>query len=80
MLKQTRCGFLLLAVFLASQLLASTSCAQENSITPNDAAKHIGEVQSVCGMVASIKLASQSKKQPTFINLDQPYPTKFSRL
>ena len=76
MLKQTRWSFLILAFFLASQLTTSISYAQENSITANDAAKHAGEVQTVCGMVASSKFASQSKKQPTFINLDQPYPNQ----
>jgi hypothetical protein len=30
----------------------------------------------VCGMVASSKFASQSKKQPTFINLDKAYPNQ----
>jgi DNA/RNA endonuclease YhcR with UshA esterase domain len=79
MLKQTRWGLLILlvlTVLLAGQLITSISYAQEESITPNDAAKHIGEVQTVCGMVASSKFASQSKKQPTFINLDQPYPNQ----
>ena len=62
--------FLILAVFLASELIASVSHAQENSITPNDAAKHMREVQTLCGMVVSTKFASQSKRQPTFIILE----------
>jgi hypothetical protein len=41
-----------------------------------EAGSHIGEVQTVCGMVASSKFASQSKKQPTFINLDKAYPNQ----
>ena len=74
--RQSLLVFLLLTVLLASQLITSVSYAQEISITANDAAKHIGEMQTVCGMVASSKFASQSKKQPTFINLDQPYPNQ----
>ena len=79
MMKQTRWGllvFALVTVLLVSQLLSSISYAQENSITASDAAKHIGEVQTVCGVVASSKFASRSKKQPTFINLDQPFPNQ----
>ena len=82
MLKPNRWGLLIfsvITVLFAGQLIASVSHAQENSITANDAAKHIGEVQTVCGMVASAKFLSQTKKLATFLNLDQPYP-KFSRL
>ena len=67
---------MVILVILTSQFITSISYAQENSITANDAAKHIGEVQTVCGMVASSKFSSQSNKQPTFINLDQPYPNQ----
>src|SRR5271157_2334364 len=77
MLKQNRWGLvilLLLSAFLATLMITSGSYAQENSITPNDAAKHIGEVQTVCGMVASSKFSSQSKRQPTFINCNRSAP------
>jgi DNA/RNA endonuclease YhcR with UshA esterase domain len=59
---------------LTTLILSSVSPAQEKSITAKDAASHVGEVQTVCGTVATTKFSSQSKKQPTFINLDQPYP------
>ena len=55
--------------------LLSISYAQE-IITPEDAAKFIGESKTVCGMVASAHFAAKSKGQPTFINLDKLYPTQ----
>ncbi len=68
--------FLPLLTFLFAQFSTSFSHAEEKSITANDAAKHIGEVQTVCGIVVGTKFASQSKKQPTFINLDKAYPNQ----
>jgi hypothetical protein len=48
---------------------------QENKkIPPTQAGQHIGETATVCGTVASEHFASTSKGQPTFINLDEPYP------
>jgi len=45
-------------------------------ISPAEAAKHIGEKATVCGVVASARYASRSKGQPTFLNLDKPYPNQ----
>lgn len=59
---------------LAIQLIISISYSKEKFITPTDAASHVGKVQTGCGIVASEKFASQSKKHPTFLNLDQPFP------
>lgn len=44
------------------------------SISASQAAKHVGETTTVCGMVASAKYVPGSKGQPTFLNLDEPYP------
>jgi DNA/RNA endonuclease YhcR with UshA esterase domain len=79
MMKDYRRGLLILlalTVFLTSQIIISVCFAQENFITAKDATKHIGEEQTVCGMVASTKFSTQSKRQPTFLNLDQPYPNQ----
>src|SRR5579872_6678892 len=43
-------------------------------ISPAEAAKHVGEKATVCGVVASASYAARSKGQPTFLNLDKPYP------
>lgn len=55
-------------------LLTSVAWTQTNKITAREAKDHVGEVQTVCGKVASTHFASGSKGQPTFLNLDEPYP------
>jgi hypothetical protein len=55
--------------------LLSIAHAQE-IISPEDAAKFIGQQKTVCGVVASAHFAARSKGQPTFINLDKPYPNQ----
>src|SRR5271170_5927086 len=60
-----------LSVFL---VFAFSTAAQSNKLTAREAKDHIGEIQAVCGKVASTHFASGSKGQPTFLNLDEPYP------
>ena len=55
-------------------LLTLSTAAQTNKITAAEAKDHVGEVRTVCGKVASTHFASKSKGQPTFLNLDEPYP------
>jgi DNA/RNA endonuclease YhcR with UshA esterase domain len=55
-------------------LLAYSISAQTNKITATEAKDHVGETRTVCGKVASTHYASGSKGQPTFLNLDEPYP------
>jgi hypothetical protein len=43
---------------------------------PEDAGKFIGRQKTVCGAVASAHFATRSKGQPTFVNLDKPYPNQ----
>jgi micrococcal nuclease len=43
-------------------------------LTSQEAGSHIGETATVCGTVASATYATRTKGQPTFLNLDQPYP------
>ena len=38
------------------------------------AQNHIGEKATVCGTVVSSHYASSSRGEPTFLNLDEPYP------
>src|ERR1700683_3540490 len=49
---------------------------QTTKITSRQAKDHVGEVQTVCGNVASTHYAARSKGQPTFLNLDEPYPNE----
>ena len=46
----------------------------EHTISAAEASKHVGEKATVCGVVASASYASRTKGQPTFLNLDKPYP------
>jgi hypothetical protein len=64
---------LITACFLFS-LLAFSTAAQTNKITAAEAKDHVGKTRTVCGKVASTHYASSSKGQPTFLNLDEPYP------
>jgi hypothetical protein len=56
--------------FLFQTLVAQTK------ITPAEARKHIGEDLTVCGNVASTRYASSTGGQPTFLNLERPYPNQ----
>ncbi len=52
----------------------SSTSADVSSIAPADASHFVGQVATVCGLVASAKYASEANGQPTFLNLDNPYP------
>ena len=56
-------------------MLVSTAAVSAN-LTTSEAAKHIGENATVCGVVASVHTATTSKGSPTFVNLDKPYPNQ----
>lgn len=60
------------ACLLGGLLAASLHAA--DPIQATQAAKHIGETATVCGTVASSNYAAGSRGQPTFLNLDRPYP------
>ena len=61
-------------VACAVACLAATTSIVADAITAAQAAQHVGEVQTVHGVVASATYASGTKGQPTFLNLDKPYP------
>jgi hypothetical protein len=48
--------------------------AQSGHLTAAAAKNHVGEKATVCGKVVSARFAKESKGQPTFLNLDEPYP------
>jgi hypothetical protein len=56
-------------------LLAALSQAQ-TSISAAEAKDHVGERATVCGEVASTHYAATSRGNPTFINIDKPYPNQ----
>jgi len=47
-----------------------------DSIAPADAINRVGQHARVCGTVVSAKYARSSRRSPTFLNLDKPYPNQ----
>src|ERR1017187_2168224 len=64
-----------IAVFM---MLATIQLAAQNTYTSEQAKSHIGENATVCGVVASTHFAASSRGEPTFLNLDKPYPKKLA--
>jgi hypothetical protein len=64
-----RVVFAIVIVFV----LAFNAAAQER-ISPAEAAKYVGKNATVCGQVASANFSGRSRRRPTFLNLDRPYP------
>ena len=48
--------------------------AQTKKLTAAEAKDHVGDRATVCGKVVSTHYAKSSKAEPTFLNLDEPYP------
>jgi hypothetical protein len=60
---------------LIGVLLLSPVQAQKK-LTAAEAKDHIRETATVCGIVASTRCAASTKGQPTFLNVDKPYPSQ----
>ncbi|MGA3209518.1 MAG: DNA-binding protein [Syntrophales bacterium] len=67
---------LFLLVALGAQSSQGKTSKASATLTAAEAASHIGEVATVCGVVADTRYASSSRGKPTFLNLDKPYPNK----
>ncbi len=63
-------------VIILNFLLTASIAFSADTISPEDAINHIGQQATVCGNVASTHFSSRSKGQPTFINLNRPYPSQ----
>ncbi len=48
----------------------------QKKLSASEAKEHFGETATVCGPVVSTRYAESSKGQPTFLNLDKPYPNQ----
>jgi len=70
----TRMQALIGLLALAALSSPSRVLADAANISAVDAIHFVGQVATVCGLVASAKYASETKGQPTFLNLDKPYP------
>jgi hypothetical protein len=60
-------------------LLVTPALAQKN-LSAAETREHVGENATVCGEVASTHYAAKSRGNPTFINLDKPYPSQIFTL
>ncbi len=63
-------------ICLSIMLPAACTATGATGLTAAEAAQHAGEQATVCGVVASAHYAEAIEGQPTFINLDQPYPNQ----
>lgn len=61
---------------LAAALACSWSLVAlaQKKLTAEEAKEHFGDNATVCGDVASTEHAASSKGEPTFLNLDKPFP------
>lgn len=62
--------FAVAAFVMATVMVA----ADQPTISAGDAQQHIGEQARVCGVVASTRFSARTRGEPTFLNLDKPYP------
>jgi hypothetical protein len=64
----------ILCLSFLSVVAPSLANPQTGHITAAEAKNHIGKTATVCGSVVSTHYATRSKGNPTFLNLDEPYP------
>lgn len=57
-------------------ILLVSSVQAQKKITALEAKDHINEPATVCGNVASARFSASTKGQPTFLNLEKPYPNQ----
>jgi DNA/RNA endonuclease YhcR with UshA esterase domain len=65
-----------LSALLLVNVIAIGPLLAQQKLSANDAKNHIGETATVCGSVVSTRYAASTKGQPTFLNLDKPYPNR----
>ena len=63
-------------VFVSAVLIGCPIAAHAAPLTPEEAASHVGESATVCGVVASATYAAQAPMAPTFLDLGKPYPNQ----
>ncbi|GIV04292.1 MAG: hypothetical protein KatS3mg015_3122 [Fimbriimonadales bacterium] len=61
---------------VSATLAPDQQATQARTYSAVEAKDHVGETATVWGTVASTRYAAQSRGQPTFLNLDAPYPNR----
>ena len=67
---------LCIIVALALATLIIEPALAQQKLTAAESKDHVGETATVCGKVVSTRYAVSTKWQPTFFNLDKPYPNQ----
>ena len=67
-------AWLMAAAVLVAGGVRAEDTAKPDTITTAEAAQHIGETKTVCGLVADARFIEKSGKKPTFLNFDKPFP------
>ena len=57
-------------------LCCSVCCNAQQRLTAAAAKAHVGEQATICGNAVRVHQATRSRGEPTFINLDKPYPNQ----
>jgi hypothetical protein len=63
-------------LILSLVIVCSSLAPAQTVISAVEAKNHIGENRTVCGDVVSAHHAARTRGNPTFLNLDKPYPTQ----
>ena len=71
-----RAAFLCAIATLLLVLVGFGQVPTQHRLAATEAKNHLGEIATVCGNVVSTRYAASSKGQPTFLNLDKPYPAQ----
>jgi hypothetical protein len=62
--------------FILSVCIVFPVVARAASLRPEEAADHVGETTTVCGMVASATYLPLAPQSPTFLDLGKPFPNQ----
>ena len=65
-----------LRLFIFTMLAAWPIAAHTAPLNPEEAASHVGENATVCGLVSSARYAAQATAAPTFLDFGRPYPNQ----
>jgi hypothetical protein len=69
-------GIVILFSVAIAPCVVTAQPPQVKRLTATEAKNHIGERATVCGKVASARYAATTRGKPTFLNLDEPYPSQ----
>ena len=75
-MRKSRLRFLVPLISITVFISLIAYGAEDKKYSAKEAAYHVGETATVCGVVASTKWSTRTKGQPTFLNLDEPYPNQ----